>query len=320
MDWLLKTADRLENIYLAALRIVVLVLATLALLVAIWIAGDGVRSLLVSTDVERDTVSVSAEELAAAVNSKRQASEDAEAAAVELPEALRKEHDAFLKGPFAGYHRLYVASARRFNKTEDKVLSAPELAEALGYSVLDFSSDDDPTVKLFANDRTYRTQLIAAVQAAAAEPAQTRQLERYKTAQKTDKACRTVTESRRGWDSYSTACDGWWESPIGCPVMRQVPVERCEPAYPADITSPVQAFANLDRGFREIWKQKAAEATERQQAEEARRYGLKASGVPKLTKALILLGLFLGVMFLFLVVAMERHLRKLKLARPETAA
>lgn len=319
MDWLLKTADRLESVYLAALRIVVLVLATLALLVALYIAGDGLRSLMTSTDVEAEPVSVSAAELTRAVAAKKDASDATDSATTVVSDAAKKEQTAFLNGPFAPYYRLYVASAKRFNKPEDTVLSASDLADKLGYGIADRASSPDATTHLFAADAAYRQQIIDAVKTAAAEPAQLRQLERYRSAQKTDKACRTVYELRRGWDSYSTGCDGWWQAPTGCPVVRQMPVEKCEPAYPADITSPVQAFANLDRGFREIWKSKVAASNDKAFDEEEKRSALKATGIPKLTRALVLLGLFLGVMFLFLVIAMERHLRKLKAVGAENS-
>lgn len=313
LSWLFTTADRLETVYLAVLRIMVLVIATLALIVAIWIAGDGLRSLMTSTKVAAEPVTVSGAEVL-------QASRDKEAIALAIdpaaepvvPKAVRDRHALFMKGRFETYYRLYAQTSAAYRKPEDKTLTAGELAQRLGYDLQSYAAGEDITVKLFVEDETYGGQLVAAAQQVVADAGYRAKLAKYKAAEKTAKACHTEKRRQRGWDSYSTRCDGWWQSPIGCPVIVEVPFQVCEPAYPDNIVSPDKAFATSDQGFRDLWTRKTSEAEEVRAAEENKRRMLKASGTPKLTKALTLLGGFLAIMFLFIVIAVERHLRRIK--------
>lgn len=319
LSWLYATADRLEGVYLAILRIMVLIIATLALLVAIWMAGDGVRSLLTSTKVKAQPVTVTAQEVLQSNKDKQAVVDSAGGDEATIPQAIKDRHAAFMKGPFEAYYRLYVPTAQTYRKPEDKAFDRAEFAALLGYDLDTFAWSDDPTVRRFADDPVYAGQITEAARQAVADAGYRQMLARYKAAEKTAQACRTEYERRRGWDSNSMVCDGWWQSPIGCPVIRQVPVQRCEPAYPDNIVSPAKAFTEFDRGYRELWKRRIEEAEAARQDKIGERQMLKASGLPKLTQALVLLGGFLGIMFLFLVIAMERHLRRIRASEAAAA-
>jgi hypothetical protein len=321
LSWLFTTADRLETIYLAVLRIMVLVIATLALIVAIWIAGDGLRSLLTSTKVEAEPVTVSGAEVLQASRDKQAvaaAAGDAEAPAV--PKAVSDRHAAFMKSSFGTYYRLYAQTSTTYRKPEDKALTPTELAERLGYDLQSYAAGEDITAKLFVEDKAYSGALLAAAQQVVADAGYRAKLAKYKAAQKTAKSCRTEQRRQAGWDSSSVGCDGWWQSPIGCPVIREVPVEVCEAAYPDNIISPETAFVEFDLGFRALWTRKTEDAEAARAAEEDERRALKASGTPKLTQALMLLGGFLAIMFLFIVIAVERHLRRIRMQNAEVQA
>jgi hypothetical protein len=320
LTWLFTTADRLETIYLAALRIMVLVIATLALLVAIWIAGDGARSLLTPTAVKAKPVAVTGTEVLQAGRDKQAVAPGDTAAAPAVPKEVRARHDAFMKGAFETYYRLYAGTASVYRKPEDKVLTKAELAARLGYDLDSYAWGDDLTTNLFVTDASYADPLLAAARQAVADAGYRSQLIKYKSAEKTAKACRTEQRRQRGWSAYSTSCDAWWQAPIGCPVIVEVPHEVCEPAYPDNIVSPDKAFFEFDRGYRDLWTRKTAEAEKARAAEEGKRLALKASGLPKLTKAMMLLGGFLAIMFLFIVIAVERHLRRLRAQREEATS
>ena len=90
-----------------------------------------------------------------------------------------------------------------------------------------------------------------------------------------------------------------------------MPFQDCQAAYPDGIKGPKQAFAEFDAGFRALWLQKTAQVEGKAAAERDKRETLKGSGVPKLMKAIYVFGGFLAVMFLFLVIAVERHLRRI---------
>ncbi len=314
MNRFLSGADRLEVIYLATLRIIVLIFATVALAVAGFIALDGLRSFFTSTKVETEKVTVAASEVAAEISQKQKEKDAALKGEAVESDAAKKAQAGFLKGPFKAYYGVYRASAAKYNKPEDAVLSAAQLADELGYSVEAFSKGEDPTVAAFASSADFSAQITTAAKEASASPVYVQQLVRYHSAEKTAKSCSTQYVNRRVWDSYSTACDGWWQSPVGCPAIRPMPTQVCQPAYPDGITGPSRAFADFDGGFRALWLKKADEATAKADVERARREALKGSSGSKLMQAVYVFGGFLTVMFLFLVIAVERHLRRLTVA------
>jgi hypothetical protein len=315
MNRFLAGADRLEALYLAALRIIVLVFATIALIVAGVVAVDGVRSLMTSTKVATDAVVVAPADVATALAQKQIEKDAALEGEAAIPEAAKTAQAAFLAGPFNAYYAVYKASAQTYNKPEDTILSKADLAKQLGYGVEAFAAGEDATVQAFAHEAAFAAQIVAAAKDVSARPAYVQQLVKYKAAEKTARTCSTRYVNRRVWDSSSTGCDGWWQSPIGCSVVRAMPVQECQAAYPDGIKGPGQAFAEFDAGFRALWLEKSAEVDSKAAAERAKRENLKDSGAPKLMKAIFVFGGFLAVMFLFLVIAVERHLRRIPKAQ-----
>lgn len=227
MNRFLSGADKLEVVYLATLRIMVLVFATVALGVAGFIALDGLRSFFTSTKVEAEKVAVAASEVAAEISQKQREKDAALKGEAVESDAAKKAQAKFLNGPFKAYYAVYRASATKYNKPEDPVLSAAQLADGLGYSIEAFAKGEDPTVASFASSADFSAQITAAAKEASASPAYVQQLVRYRSAEKTAKSCSTQYVNRRVWDSYSTACDGWWQSPIGCPAIRPMPTQVC---------------------------------------------------------------------------------------------
>jgi hypothetical protein len=281
------------------------------LIVAAVVAFDGVKSLLTSTKVRTEKVVVAPTEIANELAQKQKEKDAAEQGFEAIPDAAKKEQAAFLAGPFQAYYAVYRASAAQYHKPEDPVLSKAALANRLGYTVENFASGEDATIADFAHDPEFAAQITAAAKDVSARPAYVAQLVKYRAAQKTAKSCSTRYVNRRVWDSMSTGCDEWWKSPIGCPVIRPMPVQDCQPAYPDGIKGPDQAFAEFDVGFRTLWLRKSAEVNEKAAAEKNRREAIKSGGGPKLMQAVYIFGGFLVVMFLFLVIAVERHLRRI---------
>ncbi|RYG75345.1 MAG: hypothetical protein EON59_18325 [Alphaproteobacteria bacterium] len=150
-----------------------------------------------------------------------------------------------------------------------------------------------------------------------------RLLQEYKAAEKTAQSCSTQYERRTVWDSYSTACSDWFYQPYGCNVTRSVPVQRCVAAYPEGIVSPTVAFGRADDAFRTIWAQRADQNAQVAQDERLSRQITRSQIGPRLMLALRIIGGFLIVMFFFLLIAVERHLRKVarqEVPVPPTAA
>lgn len=308
-------ADRLERVYLAALRFAVLLVATVALLLAVGFAGDGVRRLLTSTEVEQQPVSVGGAEVVQRMQASiAERSAEAASETPAIPAPVRRAHAAFLAGPFDPLYQSYRTLATRYNKPEDRLLTKPALAAELGYTADAVAAREDGRVVAFAENPRYASQMGAASASLATERGVTSQLAKYKAAQKTAQQCTTRERSVRGWDSTSIECPEWYMAPVGCPVTRQEPYQACVAVYPDNIVSPLQTVASFDAHFAEVWSERDSESASEAQNERERLALIKAQGQPRLSQAVVILAAFLAIMFLFLVIAVERHLRRLSRA------
>jgi hypothetical protein len=161
---------------------------------------------------------------------------------------------------------------------------------------------------------------------AAGLPATQKRLARYKAAKKVQ-VCRSVertrTTTQRGWDRFSTSCPNWYYDPIGCPVTREVETpytaRECTMKYPEGTQSHIQLFrAYQDRFYTLLARRRSENAAEAQ----ARRMGIVegiAKGRLDLWTALKIAIGFLLLMFFFLLIAIERHQRRM-VARSEPTA
>ena len=154
--------------------------------------------------------------------------------------------------------------------------------------------------------------------AAAAKPTTIQRLKRYQTARKVPvkkQVERTRSQVVRGWDSNSMACTYWYESPIGCSVTRTVEVPYTETVtnmeYPAGTQSHTQIFRAFQDRFFELLEQRRNANASRAESE---RQGILTGiteGQLSLMTVLQILGAFLILMFFFLLIAIERHQRRL---------
>lgn len=304
-------ADRVERFYLAVLRIFILFGATLCLATATFFALDGIRSWLTSTEVTTAKTVVSADDVLAEQASAAVLDESMSDDAIK---EARKPYVDYLNELFSDYHAIYAGLARAYNKPEDKLLTRTELTVALGYDVSALVDELIKEPQLLDARREEDQQLIAALKAVSTNPKFTGILSKYKAARKTAQACRTTYRRQRGWDSGSMACDAWYERPVGCPVIRQVPVRKCEAAYPDNIKSPLAAVAEFDGRFRKLWADRTEQNVADASSRLAEKQALKASGPSKLMTSVYILAAFLTIMFFFLMIAIERHLRRLSAA------
>jgi hypothetical protein len=299
--------DRIERAYLASLRVAILGVATLCLLGAIFFAVNAAWRVLVSTDVSESPVEVTGAQVAAEL--KRAAPERSGAAeANEIPASVRQAHAQWARDVFPGYYAVYRTAAQAYKKPEDELLTAQQLMNALGYDLQNFA-DNNEKAAAFIGNPVYQQQALAAITAAMKDPAVLSQLTEYKAAEKTAQSCSTTYQRQSVWDPYSTACSDWYRYPQGCQVTRSVPVERCVPAYPDGIVSPRVAFGRADEEFFRLWSLQTEQVRAEAQAARDGREATRAQIGPNLLLALQVLGAFLVVMFFFLMVAIERHLR-----------
>lgn len=306
--------DRVEAVYLAILRIGVLAVATICLLAAVFFGIDGLWRILVPTTVQEEPTVIAPAAVTAAM---RIAPEPRQSTgSPQISPAVRAAHADFASKVFPAYYAVYKRASDAYRKPEDRLLSSAELMESLGYDLQTYAAGEALATKLFVESATYQQQAQAAVAAALTDAGTVRLLREYKAAEKTARACSTSYERRQVWDSYSTACSGWYYEPYGCSVTRSVPVERCVAAYPDGIVSPVVAFGRADEAFRTLWAEKARANANAASAERYAREETRAQIGPRLMLALRIVGGFLLVMFFFLIIAIERHLRRLSASAP----
>ncbi len=344
-------ALKLERTYLAALRVLILVFATICLLGAGAFVIDGIRRALLPTEVKAAPVAVSAQEaVAPIVRSPTDDKASTSEAGYGVSAEAKAAHAAFMKGPFESYYQAYRKLAQTYNKPEDQVHDKRALAERLGYTpdALDAapngaapqeSGTDAASIAAaaaadaaaaaanaagissayeesmlrtsaqFQRDADYAKAQTDVVAKALADPRLIERANKYKAAQKTAQACSTVHRMRTVWDPNSTGCEDWFYRPYGCSVRRAVPVEECVPAYPEGIESPIETFARLDESYRMQWFGKMAASQGKAASEEALKKAIKAEAPMSLWNGLRVFGAFLVVMFMFLLIAIERHLR-----------
>ncbi len=305
--------ERIERLYLTLLRAAVLVIATGVLVWAAWLGASATYRILRSPDsvVERPST-VDAAELEEAAPAKADDRGPAQNARAASPEQQR-----FYTGFVDRYYRLYRSRFEPFRQPDDKRLSRDEFDDNFVRSTDRMKALAEGDLD-FAKDRADLTALFEAMESAATMPRTVERLTAYKNARKRRverQVRRTRTESRRGWDSYSTVCSNWYESPVGCAVTRRVEIPYTQTvatmALPEGTVSHTRIFrAMQDRYFELLQERRTTAANDAAAEREAIEMG-QGVGWDSLTTMLWVLGGFLLLMFFFLLIAIERHQRRL---------
>ncbi len=306
--------ERIERLYLQILRAAVLVIATLVLLWALWLAGSALLRIARSPDsvVEQPAV-VAAQDLGEAVPTPASMARANDA----KPATATPAQQQFYVGFVDRYYRLYRTRFQSFRQPEDKQLSKDEFDDNFVQSAERMQGLARGTID-FAKDQADLTKLVDTMEAAAVLPRTVERLNAYKAARKRRverQVQRTRTERRRGWDSMSTACYNWYESPIGCAVTRTFEVPYTTTvvtmALPEGTVSHTQIFRAMhDRYFELLDQRRTAAARTAADERQSILIGQEA-GWMSLSQMLWVLGGFLVLMFFFLLIAIERHQRRL---------
>lgn len=306
--------DRAESFYLRVLRAVILIIATLLLIFAAWLAASSLYKISKSPDsvVEQETV-VSPEEL---TNAQMPAVEAAGKSAG-VKERVNPVHRRFYGSFVDRYYSLYRARFEPYRQREDKQLSKAEFDGAYVNTAAREAAIAKGELN-FENDRRDLGTLLSVMSAAAAKPVTIQRLKRYQAARKVpvkERVQRTRTTYVDGWDSTSMACENWYTSPVGCPGRRPVEQPYTETItklqYPEGTQSHTQIFrAFQDRFFELLEQRRSANASKAEQERENILEGI-TEGHLSLMTALQILGGFLILMFFFLLIAIERHQRRL---------
>jgi hypothetical protein len=324
--------DGVERPFLALLRATALVVAALLILASIILLLLGFGLQVQRPDsVSAEPVSIEAADLAAPAAP--QAS-PAPAGGAQLERWARVLPAEFRTAYYQLYRQAFVPSYRA---TEKPLEQAPFFQELFPDDVLDTieSFNDERLAAASAGDgaadrqsqmRPVLASLLSAVQGAAGQEAVRRELLAYKAAQRVQ-VCRNVqrtrTRSVERWDSLSTNCPYWFEPPYGCmgrQELREPYQERvCSMQFPDQLANPAQVMRDLQSRYFLAANDKIAISERDAELQRREIADRNAFGSNAVWYAILAFGSFLSVMFLYLLVALERHHRALsrRLAPPE---
>lgn len=322
-DRLSTFLDRAEHIYLRVLRASVLLIASIMVVFALWLAISSAYKLSRSPDsVTEEVASVAPEELVVASSPDVAEVEPADAKQPTASPAQRQFYSEFV----GRYYQLFRNRFEPYRQAEDKRLTRDEFDDSFVGSAKKLSEVASGTLD-FESDQRDLKELLRVMTAAAENPAIKGRLQRYQAAKKVRVAKqvqRSRTEYRRGWDRYSTACSNWYYSPIGCAVQRTVEVPYTQTVYsmefPKGTQSHTQTFqASQNRYFELLQDRRAANAAAAQSERENIMIG-KIEGSAALWTALQIVAAFMVLMFFFLLIAIERHQRLISARLPALAS
>lgn len=304
--------EKAEKIYLRVLRAGILIIATLLLLYAAWLALSSIYKLSRSTEsVVEEQATVSADEITSAE------APDVEKSVSASKPSQNPEHRRFYNTFSKRYFTIYKAKFERFRHADDKQLTLSEFDDTYLNTQQRLQAIASSELN-FADDQADLEGLYTVMAEAADKPLTRERLAKYQKARKVSvqqKVERTRTTYRRGWDSYSTACTNWYESPIGCSVMRPVQTGYTETVTKMEYPKGTQTHAQIFRAFQDRYVELLQGRREENAAKaETERQGILAGfieGKLSLVTALQVLGAFMVLMFFFLLIAIERHQRRL---------
>ncbi len=305
--------DRIESIYLKVLRAAVLVVATVMIVFAAWLALNGLYKISRSPEsVQLKVASVQADEIVGA-----QAKVDSVAPGNADEPTADPAQRQFYKDFISRYYDLYRTRFEAYRQAEDKRLTRDEfddrfidtekrLAEIASRD-LDFESDRDDLKALL-------TTMTTAADSSAAR----QRLQKYQSAKKVQMSTqvqRTRTETRSGWDSYSTSCENWYLSPAGCPTTRSASIPYMETVksmeFPKDTQSYAQIFEAFQSRYFELLSERRIANEAKAESERNTITEENGDGQVGLYSALQVVAAFFALMFFFLLIAVERHQRRM---------
>lgn len=305
--------DRAEHVYLRVLRAVILVVATGLLLYAGWIGAWSLWKISQSPgSVVEQPAQVTADELTDAEMPVRSSATDARSDGPKVDPAQQRYYADFVKR----YHNLYRTRFEPFRQKEDKPLSLDQFDDAFVKSNERLQAATKGDLN-FAADKADLDSLLTVMTEAAGKPQTQQRLQKYKAARKVavaKKVQRTRTETREGWDSNGYTCVNWYENG-GCPTVRTVQVPYMQVVRTSEFPGGTQSHSQIFRAFQDrffsvLQGRRASFRAEAEQKREEIGIG-NLMGRVTLWTMLQILGGFLVLMFFFLLIAIERHQRRL---------
>jgi len=312
--------NRAEAIYLRALRAIVLIVATILIIYASWLGISGLVKVSRSpASVVEQPAIVGADELTSAEMPEKDAVQP-----TQKGNGINPQQQAFYAGFIGKYYGIYRKGFEPFRQPDDKQLSKDEFDDSFIDTAKHLAAVRDGQLE-FESDKADLESLLHVMTEAAQKPQTQERLKKYKSARRvqvTKQVQRSRTETRRGWNQYSMDCPGWYQDPVGCAVTRSVEVPYTATVKSLEFPKGTQSHNQLFRAFQDRYFSLLTERRERvaREAQEQRDSIVEgnAIGWNSLKTALGIVGGFLTLMFFFLLIAIERHQRRLSSQPPVT--
>lgn len=312
--------DRVESAYLRVLRAIILMIASVLLAYAGWLAVSSLYKISRSPDsVEEKVAAVAADEITNAEmpSTEKTASRDGKP-------VVNPAHQRFYADFVNRYYGLFRAKFEPYRQKEDKQLTRDEFDDSFLNTADRLNAVTKGELDI-ESDKADLGGLLAVMTQAADRPVTLERLQRYRSALKvpvSKQIQRTRTTYRSGWDRYSTACEGWYYEPMGCAVRREVQTPYNETVTTMEFPKGTQSHTQIFRAFQDryltLLEQRREENAAQAENERATIIADKEQGKSSLVTALQVVGGFLVLMFFFLLIAIERHQRRLAAERRAT--
>lgn len=300
---------RVEAFYLSALRIILLLLATVLIACALWFGIAGLYN------VSRNAASVKVEPAnvtAAEVADIPTTSSDNAATDGKRADPL-KEQRAYYKQFVDSYYGLFANRYLPYRQPDDAVPDRAAFDERFVRSADRLAALSNGDID-FATDKADLDGLLKSMRDVTDLPATADRLKRYKSAKK-NRVSRVVRGMRsERYCSYF----GYYINECISYSTRNVPYERTvtDVQLPKGLMPPANLLhAYQDRHF-ELLTTRRRDSADKADAARADILIGNARGAVSLWQGLLLIGGFLAVMFLFLLIAIERHQRRLAAEAP----
>lgn len=298
--------NKMEQAYLAGLRTLALVAATLLLLYAVWLGVTGLYKISLNADAIKEVPATVSTEDITNIDVK-----SAQAREAEAPDPFKIQR-AFYQDFQKRYFNLYQTKFAPFLQPDDTKTTEQDFTsefvhlgdrlEAIKQGELNFETDK-------ADLEALLTGITGAVGAKVSQD----RLRAYRAAKKTS-VSRTVTSMKTErycgyYGYYIEQCISW--------DTREVPVKSVvtEMKLPDGIISPSDLFAAYhEKYINTLTSRRTENAATAARAKSEIIQG-NAIGSENLWTGMKVVGFFITLMFLFLLIALERHQRKIAQTR-----
>lgn len=297
---------RTEGVYLAVLRAATLVFATILIAYAAWLGVSGLYNVSRNVgSVKEDSVVVSANEVAT-VDLKAPISSLEEPKVSPVPSF--DEQKTFYKTALGQYHRIFQTRFEKYKKDDEKTLTKLEFDKRTLNTEARIASLKSNEFD-FAQDRADVTSLIEVMSEVAGFPETQQRLVKYKDA----KRQRVEEKISRTRDETYCSYYGYYIDQCITYDTRQVNYTETKVSMrlPAGVVSHIDLITAYQRKFLDTLLARREASRPKADSERQEILAANARGKGSLRTAITVAGGFLVLMFFFLLVAIERHQRKL---------